>query len=175
MRLADLKSTILSLRPQDWEQVRVGPFYAESHAQVTGPDGTWIEVEEHHVLAVHREDVRLGLMFGIERGSDLDFGWHFPDPHVRRNLVDAFWDGALVHRWHVYDVDGHRAYLPETHGLGPSTPVADWKAVEGFRMWATPEDTDIARLVNGIEGKSTDLDDYMRRAEIAVLDLSPPD
>jgi hypothetical protein len=86
MMLDDLKATILASRSDDWERLLIGPFYDERHEQVSDARGTHVEVEKHHTLAVFRDDIRLRLAFGIVLDRDLDFGWGFPDPKVKRDL-----------------------------------------------------------------------------------------
>ena len=133
-------------------------------------DRDWLEVDFHNYLAVFKPDVDLRLAWGLIVDSNLNFDdWVFPDPAIDRLLVDGFWRGALVARWTILAVDGHRSYLPDVDR-------ADIKTGESLRDhqtfgWTAPaSDVALARLLQELlQRPAGEFDRYMEQVGIVEV------
>jgi hypothetical protein len=177
--LQALRALVAQSVPDDWSVVYRGPLYLYQLGQVSSAkEGARVDVDWHNHLAVYKPDVRLRLAFGLEQDCDLTFdGIVFPDPQITRDLVDLFWNGALVHRWTVLAVDGGRGVVPDVEyevvsADGQASLAPGNSAIVGYR--ATPEEFAVARLVHVLSGCGGDFDEHTRRAHIAEVPEDAP-
>lgn len=154
--------------PRDWELIGP-PVYLDRLGEVTSGDQHWIEVDSQYYLAVYKPDVSLRLAWGLTLEKDLSFeGWIFPDRSIWRYAVDVFWQGALVGRRTVLNVDGGRCYLPDPDPVYVKTDdslmghmIVGWTAKASAVA--------VARLLDSIVRPSSEFDRYFRQAGIAEV------
>lgn len=176
MRYDEIRKLITGSSPDDWALVEVtGNVYLDRLEQVSSGDRSWLEVESHAYLAVCKDDVDLRLAWGMTADTGLTFeGWDFPDRSIDREYVDGFWRGALVTRWPVLAVDGHRCYLPspELAVFETGSARADLE-VAGSTVKASR--VAVARLLQGLLGRGDrEFDSYLRRTNaVEVADEDP--
>lgn len=171
MRYDEIRPLIASSSPDDWHMLGRGPLYAESLEQVSGGSAShpWVELGYHDAMWVYKPDVDLRIASGLTIDDRLNFGWHFPDPAVTRDLVDVFWQGSLVDRWTVLSVDGGRHLLPEVDRLWVKTgeTMQDYQHIS----WtATQQDLELTRLVAVLSGhRADDVDTAVEQAGIVIV------
>lgn len=158
MHLNDLRDTIINSRPDDWTAVSDGPLYLGRISPSYGAGGASIVVDSHYRLAIYNEDVDLRLAWGLVAATGLSYpNLKWPDPTINRIYVDAFWGGALVARWTLLDVDGHRCYLPEL-----SHPPTGWTV--------TCSEEKLARLVQTLgSGRDDEYEGYLKQTRAVVV------
>jgi hypothetical protein len=165
---SDLLKAVLSSSPDDWRSLpgRVTPYFL---GEVQEGEQHWLRVSEHYRHWVFMADVRVSVAFGMPTSGDdrdLEFEWHFPDSKVYEAFGDIRFNGCVVHRAYLLEVDGSRAVLPT-----PRNEVAPSGApfgMERFAYSATESEVAFARLVDGLSGHRS-FDDYLRRAGMVAL------
>jgi hypothetical protein len=130
----------------------------------------WLDTDSHTCLAVYQADIDLRLAWGLTIGDGLELdGFNFADPSITRQAVDGFWRGALVTRWHVLSVDGHRCYLPDPHPAHGKTGEGVG-GVETVRWTAKASEVALARLLQAmVHGKGGEFESYLARAGIVEV------
>ncbi|MCF7810735.1 hypothetical protein K9N50_07070 [bacterium] len=73
-----------------------------------------LKCDHHTGYAVYEEDISLTIAFGVVVTDDWHESWSdvFPNKKASFNLVDVFYNGALVYRSNYICVDGGRCNLP---------------------------------------------------------------
>jgi hypothetical protein len=168
VRYDEITQMITSSSPRDWEVIGP-PVYLDRLGEVRSGDQHWLEVDSQYYLAVFKPDVSLRLAWGLTLERELSFeGWLFPDPSIRRYAVDAFWQGALVARWTVLNVDGGRCYLPDPD---PAYVKVD-NSLMGHMIvgWtAKASSVALARLLDSLIRSASEFDSYFQRAGLAEV------
>ena len=168
MRYDEIRQTITASSPDDWAVVAAdGLTFLARFGEVRSRAQHWLETDSHICLAVYKADIDLRLAWGLAIGTGLEFdGFNFADSSITRQAVDGLWRGALVTRWYVLSVDGHRCYLPDPHPAHAETG----EGVRGsgtLRWTAKASEIALARLLQAkvYEG-GRDFDSYMDQAGI---------
>lgn len=120
MNLRDLMKTIVESDETDWHKINCwgagsGPSYKHRLEVSTGPGDRWdLDVPSHGEIAVFKPDVSITMAWGFPSNDDYQEEWtqSFPDEKAKSDLVDIFYNNALVFRDRYVVVDGGRAYLP---------------------------------------------------------------
>jgi hypothetical protein len=171
VRYDEIRQTITASSPDDWAVVAAdGLTFLARFGEVRSQRQHWLETDSHICLAVYRADIDLRLAWGLTVGTGLEFdGFNFADASITRQAVDGLWRGALVTRWYVLSVDGHRCYLPDPH-------PADAETGEGVRgsgtvRWTAKEgEVALARLLQAqVHEGGRDFDSYMDQAGIVEV------
>jgi hypothetical protein len=176
VRYDEIRKLITGSSPDDWALIEVtGNVYLDRLEQVSSGDRSWLEAESHVSLALYKADIGLRLAWGMTHTTGLAFeGWDFPDRSIDREYLDGFWRGALVTRWPVLAVDGHRCYLPSPElavfetGSASADPEVAGSTVKASRVA-------LARLLQGLLGRGDrEFDSYLRRTNaVEVADEHP--
>lgn len=172
--LGDVRALILASTREDWNVIR-SPIYERTvgrvdSSQPSGDTDHWIEIYEHHLLAVYEPDVSIRIAHGINTNDADDWtpDWaRFADPQVRAAHADVFWNGALIDRHVVIEVDGGRALLPDPRDerVAKSGDLFD---SEVYAHSVRESQVAFARLVHSFTDRD-DFDDYFRRASFVVV------
>jgi hypothetical protein len=171
VRYDEIRKTITASSPDDWAVIAAdGLTFLARFGGVSSRKQHWLETDSHVCLAVYKADIDLRLAWGLTLGEGLEFdGFNFADSSITRQAVDGFWRGALVTRWYVLSVDGHRGYLPDPHPAhaGPGEGARDSGTV---RWTAKASEVALARLLQAqVHEGGRDFDSYMEQAGIVVL------
>src|SRR5258708_31046853 len=170
MQYDDITKMITGSPPDDWASIPSGPLYLDQLGEVIEGSQHQVEVSSHLYLAVYKPDVSLRLAWGIEEDRDLTLeGWTWPDKQITRFIVDAFWQGPLVARWYLRQVDGARCSLPDAYReyVKKGESLMDY---QGYAWTATSSEIALARLLNDLVGRPRgDFDRYMEQAAIIEL------
>jgi hypothetical protein len=157
MRYDDVRNTVTSSLTTDWALLAEGPYYLDQLAQVSGPEGHWIEIDSHYHLAVYKPDVSIRLAWGIRQDYRLVFdGWQWPanSKDIARFIVDVFWGGALVARWTLLVVDEGHCYLPDPHRKYTHMDNGALN-IEAGPWLATTGEIALAQLLNNLVGRDS--------------------
>jgi len=156
---------VIRSSPEDWEKLDQGPVYLERLREVIEDGQRRLEVDSHHCLAVYKPDVSLRLAWGLKLRDEPSLPpWRHKDQTLERRIVDAFWQGALVARWTILDLNSGYCYLP--------TPwLADLDEVTGRARGhsAKASDVALARLVNLLTRPSIPFDRCLKETGIAEV------
>lgn len=176
MQLYELEQIFEETSSDHWEVTSGGPMFLHGY-QVTSWPGNEPQitgVEEHVSIAVLRGDIDVRIAWGY----DPDFGRKeeynyfkehtFPDPSVYVRLADVFYRGALVQRHWLLSVDGARALLPMPTARKKNGASITSHDPNDFEWFVTQRKVNFARLVNGLEERFSDFDDYLRRSGFVV-------
>jgi len=164
MTIDDLLEAVASSRPQDWHLIHYGDLAGGPSNLEDGRGGA------HTHRAVHRDDVSLGLAFGlsyIDKKRSFDFLSRFADQSAWPTLLDFLWDGSLVHRELGIVVDGGRMTLP-----WPEPPAANVGGLPDSELIGekvTRREVAYWRLVHALKGSREDFDEYLERSGLVVL------
>jgi hypothetical protein len=176
VRYDEIRKMIISSSPDDWALIEVtGDVYLERFEVRGTGDETSLDVEGHTYLAVYKDDVDLRLAWGMRSETGLTFeGWDFPDRSIDREYVDGFWRGALVIRWPVLAVDGHRCYLPSPQ-LSVFRTESESRDDEVAGTTVKASDVGLARLLHRLVGRDDrEFDANLRLANaVEVPDEDP--
>jgi len=132
MNMHELRGAITDTYDEHWHLVQDGPFF---HDRVE--DDT---VQAHRKRAVLHSDINIAIEWGMAVDDDADaalddYDWashaRLSDPKVHEIWVDVFYQGDLVDRVTLLDVDGHRAYLPVPEHIGGTWVTRSWGRVLG--------------------------------------------
>lgn len=164
---------ITASSPDDWELLAVdGLTFLDRLGDVFSEGQHRLEATSHTYLAVFKADVDLRLAWGLEVDEKLEYdGFAFPDPRITRELVDGFWRGALVARWSVLSVDGHRCYLPDSDRAYVKTGESA-RDIETIGWTARESDVGLARLLQKLARPSEsgrEFESYLERAKIVEV------
>jgi hypothetical protein len=174
MRNDQVRDMITASSPDDWELLSMDALTPRHRAwEVFSRGQRRLEVNSRphsHYLAAYKADVDLRLAWSMKVGEDLTYeGLDFPNPGITREVADGFWRGAVVARWFVLAVDGHRCYLPEPQRAHVETgePIRD----AGTIRWTAPAShIRLARLLQRLSHPSEpsqEFEHHLRRAGIA--------
>jgi hypothetical protein len=171
VRYDEIRKTITASSLSDWAVIAAdGLTFLARFRAVSSRREHWLETDSHICLAVYRADIDLRLAWGLTTGEGLEFdGFNFADLSITRQAVDGFWRGALVTRWHVLSVDGHRCYLPDPHPAhaGTGHGIRDSKAV---RWTAKESEVALARLLQAmVHEAGRDFDSYLEQTGIVEV------
>lgn len=110
-----------------------------------------LKCDQHTGYAVYEKDISLSIAFGLTITEDWTDSWTqvFPDKKASFNLVDVFYNGALVYRSNYVSVDGGRCSLP--------LPISS----ENLQVHQLQ--FNLVRLINELEGQDN-FEDYFSRA-----------
>ena len=87
----------------------------------TSGDKWGLDIEAHYSRAAWKQDVSLGLAWGLRAQDDFTEAWteRFPDSRASSHFVDSLWNGSLVDRWQRVSVDGGCPWPRESPHLWP--------------------------------------------------------
>ncbi|GAA1415233.1 hypothetical protein ACFQZ4_18080 [Catellatospora coxensis] len=173
MKLNDIIKIVLDSVPSDWAILN-GPIGLQTLAEVeireNGQYQHRVEVHEHHSRWVLREDVQIGLAFGLPARDGLRFeglDGKFVHPEISSAYASILFNGQPVHQVELLIVDGGRVRLPMLDYL--TSPVMGPHGVEVFGLSATTQESKIAQLVDGLSTGASEFDEYMERTAIVVV------
>jgi hypothetical protein len=167
--LDHLRDQILGSSRGDWHVIHP-PIYELKVGRVDSRNGSgdvehWVDIDEHDLLAVYRPDVSLRIAYGIAthdaRGWEPEWA-HFANPEVNAMYADVFWNGALIDRHVVIEVDSGRALLPDPRDLRVSA-TEDVFNTEVIAQTVTQSQVKFARLLHSLADRD-DFDEYFLRA-----------
>jgi hypothetical protein len=166
MTLAELYKTVRSSNRVDWNVIDCwggassGPSYRNWFSQRQSKDSVWLEHQSHPMVGAYRGDVAISVAWGLNVAKYSE-PWmdDFPDKDGSRHLIDLFYMGALVARHSYLSVDGARASLPIPELDGLTVPAAY---------------SELVRLIDSLEARVTQYDDYFRRAGFRETNESWP-
>lgn len=176
MRYDEIRKMIIDSSADDWALIGVtGNIYLDRFEAGVSGGSRWLDVESHTYLAVYKDEVDLRIAWGMKAETELTFdGWDFADRSIERQYVDGFWRGALVIRWPVLAVDGHRCYLPS-----PYLRVVETGALPQDReivgTTVTASEVALARLLQRLLGRDDrEFDSYLQRTNaVEAADEDP--
>ncbi|MGB3412457.1 MAG: hypothetical protein WBA45_14815 [Microthrixaceae bacterium] len=115
----------------------------------------------------------LGVAWGLEymSGESWQEPWstRLPDSNVSGSWADVLWNGMLVDRELVLNVDGGRGKLPAGRKLGAPSATGSLMDTEVFAEEVSEWQAALARLVHCFESPAERFDEYMTRAGIVVV------
>lgn len=122
--LDDVGSLILNSSVDDWHFLPTGPFFEHRLGEVIshqdGNEEHWFRHSTHTYHATYKPDVSLRLAFGLAMSDSREWrpDWaRFADDVVDAHYADTFWNGSLVDRNVVIEVDGGCAIMPDPPGV----------------------------------------------------------
>jgi hypothetical protein len=169
MTLAELFTKILSSNPGDWNVIPCagggsGPSYGSKFTFADERDGQRFVLDEdsHSSVAAFRPDLSITMAWGLSHSDDFEEPWAngFPDKRASSSFFDVFYNNALVYRGVYVMVDGGRAKLP--------LPKSRADLVVPVRY------SFLVRLLDQLDGYSTDYTDYFRRAGFKNSEVECP-
>lgn len=178
MKLDQIHEILAVADPTRWHRVwQGGPSYHYALSSFSGADGHGVDVGEHHLWAVFREDVNLTLAWGMDvdvrpHPLGLEFPWqkNFIDQKVSALFADVFWAGALIDRFRLYYIDGG-------HFLAPHTVTDETDETGHPAEWhheLTEWEVEFGELLSVLERGSSSRN-HVRRAGIAIVPGGPHD
>ena len=160
VRYDEITQMITGSSPRDWEVIGP-PVYLDRLGEVISGGQHWLEVDSQHYLAVYKPDVSLRLAWGLTLDRELSFeGWTWPDRSISRYAVDTFWQGALVGRRTVLDVDGGCCYLPDPDRTYVKTDES-LMGYQGVGWTVKASDIAVARLLDRLVRPTSEFDRYL--------------
>jgi hypothetical protein len=174
MRADELEKIIEETYSDHWEVISGGPTFLHSYrVSGSGGDAGISAAEYHDAIAVLRGDVDVRIAWGYNP----DFGeWDrqffpdgtFADPTVSTMLGDVFYRGALVQRYWLISVDGHRATLPSPRSrLKAGAPPMSLNP-DDYEQVAVQRAVNFARLVDDLQDHN-EFSEYLRRSGIVTI------
>jgi hypothetical protein len=121
-------------------------------------------IRTHPYLAVYKPDLSISIAFGIvfNENYQINFATLFPDPNAQGSLYDVFFQGELVERYHLIELDGGRVTIPTP------TPINNGTA------WEMQSDLyEIGKLFNSLKyyiGHSSE-HDYLTAFHVASISV----
>lgn len=174
VQLSEIVGRVTGSRPEDWHRVDAGNVtyldrLEHGWTYENGVKQSFIEVESHHSRVVMKDDVQIGMAWGVRRDPDgerfhEDWTERFADEQASAAWLDLLYNGQLVDRRMYVVVDGGRCKLPlpeqifaEGFGVGPREK----------RLWVRREDALIMGLINALDSGY----DYARYLSQAGFDV----
>jgi hypothetical protein len=139
MTIDELRERVAGSRRDDWQGLE-GPVLLHTFFMVSGGgEPEHISHDAHHSRAVLRDDLDVGLAWGLTWEEDFTEPWTelFANKKAKGHFADLLWRGQPVIRERYVTVDGGRykiplpaqtyeEVLPEQHVLMPYT-VTPWQ------------------------------------------------
>lgn len=110
-------------------------MYLDRFSQVSSGGRTWLEHDSHHSRAVLRDDVAIGLAWGLTENDTFEEDWttRFPDPKASSAWLEVLYHGQPVDRELMVHVDG-RCYVPRCHSGSSTTSAPTGRRSSGLRV-----------------------------------------
>jgi hypothetical protein len=160
MNLSELMKKIVESEETDWHKINCwgagsGPSYKHRIDVSTGSGDRWdLEVQSHGEVAVFKPDVSITMAWGFPSNDDYQEEWthSFTDEKAKSDLVDVFYNNALVFRSRYVCVDGARSFLPlPNHDL--SVPRSYVRFIE---------------LINSLRGGNSEFMQYFKMSNFTI-------
>lgn len=169
MTLDELRERILTTTADDWHSLDGGrvPVYLDVFTQVGSGDQTWLEHDSHHSRAVLRDDIAIGLAWGLTENDTFEEDWSTPFPHrgASSAWLEVLYHGQPVDRQLIVHVDG-RCYVPMPEQVFDDIH-ADRPEVVGLRI--TGWQHHVVGLAQSLGG-GYDYDSYVRRCGFEIVE-----
>jgi hypothetical protein len=161
MNYNDLINILSKSSRPDWNPLDCAnglPCYHESFSFWEKYDGQKkvLKCDHHTGYAVYVKDIAVTIAFGITITDNWQADWteRFPDKEASFDLVDVFYNGALVYRGNYVCVDGGKCNLP--------LPLSS------KNLHVPQLQFNLIKLLNELEG-SDNFDDYFERAGLSKI------
>lgn len=169
MTLDEIRARIAVTTAADWHLLGGNvPVYLDKFVQVSGGDNIWLEHDSHHSRAVLRDDLAIGLAWGLRENENFEEDWSskFPDPKASSDWLEVLYHGQPVDRELIVHVDG-RCYVPLPEQIFDDLH-ADQPKVIGLRV--TRWQHHLVGIAQGLSGTTYDYDGYVQRCGFEVVD-----
>lgn len=134
MTLDEILKIITNSDPNDWSEIGCwgygsGPSYKDHFTfyEVYNGEPNVLKADSHSTVNVYKKDLSITMANGLVSNDDFREDWanQFPDPKAYTQIVDVFFNNALVFRETYLIVDGGRCKLPiPSYGLEQQLVVA---------------------------------------------------
>ena len=164
MDVRNYVDTVLASRSEDWLRVDAPIFLQDVRQQIYAvagqPAQSAITVSGHDELLTLKSNLSIAMAVGMSHMEDYAGDWalQFPDRAASSEYVDLLWNGMVIHREIVVNVDGGRCVLPLPAPRTSKVPRRRYEFV---------------RLVHALTGPTADYDDYAARAGLTAVDDLP--
>lgn len=155
MDIRELVRTIASTEASDWTPI-LRPTYRHRFSPRVNAKGEQVglSAEQHKIHLTCIQNIRITLAYGLVDNAN----YVIPEPNpfaaenARTHLLDCFWQGRLIFRETVINIDRNRCLLP--------LPEA-WT---GEAMEIPVTRFGLVKLIHDLVGPPTDYEDYFMRA-----------
>jgi hypothetical protein len=167
MTLDEIRAQITASTASGWQPLS-GPVYLPTFVQVSHGENVWLEHNSHHSRAVLRDDVAIGLAWGLTVNESFEEDWssRFPDPKASSDWLEVLYNGQPVDRELIVHVDG-RCYVPMPEQVFDDVH-ADRPQVVGLRI--TQWQQHVVGIAQALGGAGYDYGDYVRRCGFQVVE-----
>lgn len=164
MKLQEILERISVSAPSDWELI-FRPTFRHRFHEILNADGdvAALDQDEHSVMFTLRSDIEISMAYGlVEKGAvPLSPDNPFANENARTVYLDIFYQGRMVHREVVLNIDRNRCLLP--------LPTS----------WEKPvlvplAQSNLVKLIHSLAGPPTDFDAYFEKAGMRNADVPWP-
>ncbi len=167
MTLDEIRAQITASAADGWHSLS-GAIYLPTFSQVTQGERVWLEHDSHHSRAVLRDDVAIGIAWGLTVNENFEEDWssNFPDSKASSSWLEVLYNGQPVDRELIVHVDG-RCYVPMPEQVFDDLS-ADRPKVIGLRI--TRWQHHVVGLAQALGGTTYDYDGYVRRCGFELVE-----
>jgi hypothetical protein len=169
MTLDEVREQVSATTAADWQLLDGGvvPVYLDRFSQISSGDQTWLEHDSHHSRAVLRDDIAIGLAWGLRENKSFAEDWttRFPNPRASTAWLEVLYHGQPVDRELIVHVDG-RCYVPLPEQVFDDVR-ADRPKVTALRIsrWQY----EVVGRAQELGGGTYDYDEYVRQCGFEVI------
>lgn len=121
MTLDEVIELVTKSKTDDWNEIGCwgygsGPSYKNqfSFYEIYEGDPNILKADSHSTVSVYKKNLSVTMAYGLSSNDDFKEKWanQFPDPNAHSDIIDIFYNNALVFRETYLVVDGGRCKLP---------------------------------------------------------------
>ncbi|MBE7661232.1 hypothetical protein [Tenacibaculum finnmarkense] len=170
MTLNEILKIIAESNSDDWNEIGCwgygsGPSYKDLFTFNEVYDGSpnILTADSHSTVSVYKKDLSITMAYGLKSNEDFKAEWanQFPDPNAHSDIIDIFYNNALVFRETYLVVDGGRCKLP----IPSYTEDGELYVAKGYYEFVK-----FLEILSSGASSSKNFDSYFGQTGIKVID-----